>query len=209
MINKKLFFTKELFNCKKLLSYKETKKSNGVVHIHRNTEFIKDKTSNIKVNTKLGIGRVIGYTGNLKTSFIMEKNSILLVKGKFYFYTGSKVVIRENAKLILGDGSFINVDSKIYCKEKIEIGNDTFIGEEVIIRDTDEHSVIREHYKNTQPIKIGNHVWIGMRAMILKGVTIGDNSIVAAGSIVTKNVPSNCLVAGNPAKIIKNNVYWE
>lgn len=209
MINKKLFFTKELLKCKKILSYKESKKSKGVIHINKNTEFIKDKTANIKVDTRLGIGRVIGYTGNLKTTFIMEKNSKILVKGKFYFYTGCKVVVRENAELILGNGSFINVDSKIYCKEKIEIGTNTFIGEEVIIRDTDEHNIIRKKYKNTLPIKIGNHVWIGMRSMILKGVTVGDNTIIAAGSIVTKDIPSNCLAAGNPAKVIKHNISWE
>ena len=209
MLNRNLFFTKELFNCKKILSYKETIKSNGVIHINKNTEFIKDKTAIIIVGTRLGIGRVIDYTGNLKTTFIMKKNSTLAVKGKFYFYTGCKIVVRENAKLILGNGSFVNVDSKIYCKEKIEIGDNTFIGEEVIIRDTDEHNIIREKYSNTLPIKIGNHVWIGMRSMILKGVTIGDNVVVAAGSIVTKSVPSNCLVAGNPAKIIKQNIYWK
>lgn len=161
------------------------------------------------MKTRLGIGRIIGYTGNLKTTFIMEKNSNLNVLGKFYFYTGCKVVVRENANLILGDGSFINVDSKIYCTKKIEIGKNTFIGEEVIIRDTDEHSIIRKDYKNTLAIKIGDNVWIGMRAMILKGVTIGDGAIIAAGSIVTKDVPNNCLVAGNPAKIIKTNIKWK
>jgi len=208
-MNKKLFFTKELFKCKMILSYLETKKSGGVIHINKNTEFRKDRTAKIKVSKKLGVGRVIGYTGKLRTIFIMESNSNLTTRGKFYFYTGCKIVVRENAELILGDGSFVNVNSKIYCTKKVEIGENTFIGEEVIIRDTDEHSIIRKTYNNTLPIKIGNHVWIGMRSMILKGVTIGDNSIIAAGSVVTKDVPNNCLVAGNPAKIIKENIDWE
>ncbi len=69
--------------------------------------------------------------------------------------------------------------------------------------------MLRENYKNTSPIKIGNHVWIGMRSIILKGVTIGDGSIVAAGSVVVKDVPNNCLVAGNPAKVVKKNVKWK
>ncbi len=56
---------------------------------------------------------------------------------------------------------------------------------------------------------IGNHVWIGENALILKGVKIGDNSIVGAGSVVTKDVPNNSIVAGNPARIIKNNINWE
>ena len=165
-----------------------------------------DKTSKINVKKKLGIGRIIDYTGKLKTTFILKDNSKLEVNGKFYVYTGCKIVVRENGILILGNGSFINVESKIYCKEKIEIGNNTYIGEEVIIRDTDEHYLSNN---NTKPIKIGNHVWIGMRVIILKGVTIGDNSVIAAGSIVTKDVPSNCLVAGSPARIIKKNIEWK
>ena len=57
-------------------------------------------------------------------------------------------------------------------------------------------------------ISIGNHVWLGIRAIILKGVSIGDNSIVAAGSVVTKNVKANTIVSGSPAKQIKENRNW-
>ena len=59
------------------------------------------------------------------------------------------------------------------------------------------------------PIHIGNHVWVGVRAIILKGVTIGDGAIIAAGSVVTRDVPANTLVGGVPAKIIKDNISWE
>ena len=55
----------------------------------------------------------------------------------------------------------------------------------------------------TAPVKIGDNVWIGMNAVILKGVTIGENSVVAAGSVVTKSVESNAVVAGNPATVVK------
>ena len=83
---------------------------------------------------------------------------------------------------------------------------------DIEIRNTDSHKI---YDKNTnqrinegKSINIGNHVWLGMRAIILKGVNIEDNSIVAAGSIVTKDVKANTIVSGNPVKQIKDNIYW-
>jgi acetyltransferase-like isoleucine patch superfamily enzyme len=61
----------------------------------------------------------------------------------------------------------------------------------------------------TQEVFIGNNVWIGNRAIIMKGVTIDDGAIIAAGSIVTKDVPARCLVAGVPAKVVRENVQWK
>ena len=60
----------------------------------------------------------------------------------------------------------------------------------------------------TQPIIIGNHVWIGMNVTILKGVRIGDGAIVAAGAVVTKDVPENTLVGGVPARVLKTDISW-
>ena len=58
-------------------------------------------------------------------------------------------------------------------------------------------------------MNIGNHVWIGAKAMIMKGVNIGDGAIIAAGAVVTKDVPARCLVAGVPAKVIKTDIEWK
>ena len=74
-VNKNKFFIKDLCICRKWLSYKLTKQNNATIHVYKNTEFIKDKTAKIDVKTKLGIGRIIDYTGSLKTTFIMQKNS--------------------------------------------------------------------------------------------------------------------------------------
>ncbi|MBY5377327.1 hypothetical protein HFN07_28555 [Rhizobium leguminosarum] len=86
------------------------------------------------------------------------------------------------------------------------MGDEVFIADQVIIRDWDGHTIVGRPDK--APIRIGNHVWIGMRAVILKGVTIGDGAVVAAGAIVTKDVPPGAVVAGNPAKVVKDGVQW-
>ena len=83
---------------------------------------------------------------------------------------------------------------------------------DIIIMNTDVHRIYdvdtRLKTNEGKEISIGNHVWLGIRTIILKGVTIGDNSIVAAGSIVTKDVKANTIVSGTPAKQIKENKNW-
>lgn len=79
----------------------------------------------------------------------------------------------------------------------------------IIIRDSHDHVIIREGYVKSAPIVIGNNVWIGMGSMILSGVHIGDGSVIAAGSIVNKDVPEHSLVGGNPARIIRRNIVWK
>ena len=88
------------------------------------------------------------------------------------------------------------------------IGKNAHIAREAVIRDYDGHYIEETAYRTAKPVTIGDNVWIGYRAMILKGVTIGNNSVVAANSVVTKDIPANCIVAGNPAKIIRTNINW-
>lgn len=138
----------------------------------------------------------------------MDDNSILEIKKRFSIYYGADIILFKDAKLKLGSG-FFNSNIKIRCHEKIEIGEDVAISHDVTIMDSDAHEGLWKGYEKTKPIKIGNHVWIGTRVTILKGVTIGDNAIIAAGSVVTKDVPNNTIVAGVPAKVIKTNINWK
>ena len=129
------------------------------------------------------------------------------VKGDFSIHTGMQVVVDRDASLTLGSG-YINDNVRISCFRSITIGDDVAISESVVIRDSDSHEVEGSSREATAPIVIGDHVWIGMRATILKGVTIGDGSVVAAGAVVTRDVPPRRLVAGVPASIRKDDVYW-
>ncbi len=101
----------------------------------------------------------------------------------------------------------------IVCHDKIEIGNNVNLGGNVVIYDTDFHSLKPKDRLNrdtdisrtkTAPVKICNNVFIGAHSTILKGVTIGENSIVGACSVVTKSIPDNEIWAGNPAKFIRS-----
>src|SRR5699024_401653 len=108
--------------------------------------------------------------------------------------SGCDVMVFENAKLNLGSG-YINRYCKIRCYEEITIGDNVAISENFTIWDNDAHSVISRS-KSKAPIVIGNKVWIGTNVTVLKGVTIGDGCIIAAGSVVTKNIPAKCLAVG-------------
>jgi hypothetical protein len=88
----------------------------------------------------------------------------------------------------------------------IEIGEGTLIGSGAMIIDNDFHVLTADGWRgemrsNARAIKIGREVFIGARAIILKGITIGDRAVIGAGAVVTKDVPANCLAAGNPASV--------
>ena len=136
----------------------------------------------------------------------MQKNSVLDVKNGFRVCPGCHIVVAQGATLSLGSG-YINRNSKIKCFDNIAIGEDVVISENCTIWDSDAHSI--QNKERTKPIKIGNHVWIGTNCVILKGITIGDGAVIAAGSVVNKDIPSKVLAGGVPAKVLEENVEWE
>ena len=139
---------------------------------------------------------------------VLRDNATLLINNNFKIYSGAKIYINKNAELILGSG-YINHNANISCFEKIVIGNNVSISENVVIRDSDNHEIIGSKGFKTKPIVIGDNVWIGLNVIILKGVKIGNGAVIAAGSVVTKDVLPNTLVGGMPAKIIKEKIVWK
>ena len=129
--------------------------------------------------------------------------------GDVRFYSGCTLSVDGKFTMMSG---YINNNCKIFCRNKISIGEKVVIAPEVIIRDSDQHQITDDSGKKkplSAPVTLGNHVWIGTRAVILKGVNIGDNAVIAAGAVVTRDVPAGCLAAGVPAKVIKSNINWE
>jgi acetyltransferase-like isoleucine patch superfamily enzyme len=118
-----------------------------------------------------------------------------------------------HAKLTIGDYTSIWYGTVVSARHEIFIGNQCAISWNCTIIDNDMHEIIYpdepvSRQSGDDAVRIGNHVWIGAQAIVLKGVTIGENSIVAAGAIVTKDVPPYTLVAGAPAKPIRAIAGW-
>lgn len=159
-----------------------------------------------KLNFNVQFGKRRIFFNKIIGEIYIASKAELYVKN-FSCYSGCRIVVNKNAKLTLGTG-YMNYNSTIDCSCAIRIGNDVKISENVVIRDSDNHTIFRPQYKSNIPIVIEDNVWIGMNAIILKGVTIGEGSIVAAGAVVTRDVPSFSLVAGVPARVIKSNVKY-
>lgn len=117
---------------------------------------------------------------------------------------------RKKGQLIIGNNVGIS-STALICDKKIVIGDFVKIGGNVVIYDTDFHALdpeLRRHTElecntNKQEVIISNNVFIGAHSTILKGVYIGENSIIGAGSVVTKSIPDNEIWAGNPVKFIR------
>jgi len=114
------------------------------------------------------------------------------------------------ARIILEPGCGLNGTSITARSKTIRIGKNAMFGPDCMVVDSDFHDPWPPHLRKTNPgfhrdagVDIGENVWIGSRAIILKGVTIGANAIIAAGSVVTRSVPEHALAAGNPARVVK------
>ena len=144
---------------------------------------------------------------------INGNNNVLYIGDDCVVNSTSIILDNEDTEIRIGNKTSIAKVQIVSLEPyKIEIGEDCMLSYDIEIRNTDSHKI---YDKNTNKrinegdiITIGNHVWLGMRAIILKGVNIEDNSIVAAGSIVTKDVKANTIVSGNPARQVKENKNW-
>lgn len=167
----------------------------------------------IKENSKIySCSKIYNLQNNKHSIKIEEKTHI----------KGELLVFKFGGKIKIGSNSFIGEGTRIWSGERIEIGNNVLISHNVNIIDTNSHEINNieraQGYKNLlenghsaikgniecKSIIIQDYAWINFNASILKGVRIGQGAIVAAGSIVTKDVPEFTLVAGNPAKVIKH-----
>jgi acetyltransferase-like isoleucine patch superfamily enzyme len=148
-------------------------------------------------------GKMVTVKGRLK---IISKGKIIIGDGcRIWSHIGTtQISAGPRATIEIGENTFINTGTIITSRKNIKIGKNCQVGNQVIMMDDDFHDVNQRHSKSGKDnITIGDNVWIATRAIILKGVSIGDGAVVAAGSVVTKDVPAHTLVGGVPAKFIR------
>lgn len=179
------------------------------------------------LNSKIGkLSKLCSLTGEMHTwglgssiqlQWGSSPNDIILESHAEMY---GKLISINHGKILMGEWSKLGEGSVVYCVNKVVIGKDTAIAANVTITDNNFHPTNpqdRRYMRHTShdarerssacsansPVIIGENVWIGSNARICKGVTIGDNAIIAACSVVTKDVPANSIAAGNPAKIVR------
>jgi acetyltransferase-like isoleucine patch superfamily enzyme len=125
-----------------------------------------------------------------------------LEAGNCLFFPGVRLEVGQDGTLSIGTGTYLNRNTEVIAWKEVTIGRDCMIGWDVLIMDTDQHPIPGRGLDN-RAVRIGDRVWIGARAMILKGVTVGDGAVVGAGAIVTRDVPPGAIITGPAAEVLR------
>jgi carbonic anhydrase/acetyltransferase-like protein (isoleucine patch superfamily) len=152
---------------------------------------------------KLHIGCQWAEHFSRESQMVISKKGSCTVDGEFWLFDGCFVSV--HGVLRLGSG-YINSGANICVFKSLTIGHNVAIADNVTIRDSDNH-LLPDRSSMEGDIVIGDDVWIGLNATILKGVRIGRRAVVAAGAVVNRDVPADTLVAGVPAKAVRRIAY--
>lgn len=160
----------------------------------------------------IGYGQV-GIFDSKRSRSIWNVAGLVTFEGKANIGHGCKISVERGAELRIGSNFMVSAETSIVCAKSIVIGSDCLFSWEILVMDTDWHTIIND--KETiinapASIVIGNHVWVGCRTTILKGVHIEDNNIIAASSLISKSITCSNAIIGveNSLRSIKENVTW-
>jgi acetyltransferase-like isoleucine patch superfamily enzyme len=117
------------------------------------------------------------------------------------FFPGTRLEVLEGGRISIGQGTYLNRNTTIVAQRDVRIGRHCKISWDVVIMDTDQHDV--DGIDRSAPVVIEDRVWIGCRALVLKGVHVGEGAVIGAGAIVTKDVPPGAIVVGPRAEVLR------
>lgn len=158
---------------------------------------------------RIGSGCMLSNT----SIFVSGNNNRIIVSDKVRFLGPCKIVLQGNAELVLGCNSGIRGVEFNLKRARIQVGELCMFSYGIVLRNHDSHRIIDtstdQVINQPKDIVLGNHVWIGQNATILKGANVGDNSVIGFGSVVTSSCEPGSVLAGVPAKVVRHNVNWD
>ncbi len=161
---------------------------------------------------QIGYGHV-KFFDNKKQLSVWNVRGKVIFKGNCYLGHGTKINVTETGTLTFGNNVNITAESSVDCQKEISFGDNCLVSWESFFIDGDYHKIFNSEGELTnapQPITVGKHVWFGCRCLILKGVTVADDCVVAAGSLLNGVYKTpNAIIAGSPAKTVKENISWQ
>jgi acetyltransferase-like isoleucine patch superfamily enzyme len=152
-----------------------------------------------------------GLSSSADTTVLrVREGASLLCDGVVSLQRGTRIVV-DGGELSIGDGTNINGSARILVRSGVRIGAWCTLSWDCQILDNDFHTMIVDGQQrpSTAPVTLGDRVWVGTNALILKGVTVGEGAVIAAGAVVTRDVPAEAIVAGSPAKVIGRCDDWK
>ena len=173
-----------------------------------------NRLAKIKLGGRLTLGnpdKKQAIVSRLPINLFFGKKTMIDIGHSVSIGPGVTVIVKDNACLTIGPNTYFTSDLHLEVLNTVNIGSDCAISWGVTIIDDNHHQVLplSTSTRSSKLVILGNHVWVGCNATILEGTQIGDNSIVAAGSVVKGVFPNNVLIGGNPAKIVKKAVNWK
>jgi len=159
---------------------------------------------------KIGFGDV-GHYDRKRSRGIWQVSGTVSFDGKAGIGHGSKLSVRGNLRF--GADFNMTAESTIVCADQITFGRDCLLSWDILVMDTDEHPLYDKEgmrINPNRPIRVGDHVWIGCKCVLLKGAEVPDNTVVAAGTLLSRAFEGeNQVIGGNPPAILRQEVRWE
>lgn len=192
-----------------------------IIVVKRTKIQMKLNSGNIKFDCPIRPGllvlgaRGVGIIDNYYERTIWRVYGTVTIRGKVSIGAGSRISVATGAKMIFNGNFRLSARSSIVCEKEIVWGHNCLLSWDILVIDSDFHKILNENglvVNSPSPIRIGNNIWIGCRSTILKGTSIADNVVIAAGSKITKNLDdSNSIYSSNgkDVNVLKSKISWE